>query len=190
MAQEPKRESKPEQGHEGRAESTRALTRPGSVAMSWPRFSGLSPWAGSPLRWMFHDADRLFDAMQRTFWGGERGEGTWIPAIDVRDADNEIVIEAEIPGVDPDDVHVECREDSLIIRGQSEEQKTEERRTSRRSQNFYAQLPIPPGVDVDQARASHRHGILTIHLPKVRGQHGEQVKRIPIHTEAPREKAA
>jgi HSP20 family protein len=152
---------------------------------------GLSPWAANPIRRMFQDLDRMFDGMQRAVSGGglEAAGDSWVPALDVRDAEGEIIVDAEIPGVDPKDVQIECHDDLLVIQGQTEQRQEGERRFSRRSGSFFAQLPIPPGVDVDKARASHKHGIVSIHFPKVRGQQ-ENVKQIPITTESPREKAA
>jgi HSP20 family protein len=136
---------------------------------------------------VFEDMERMLESMQRSFFGGMMGfGGRWIPALDVRDAGQEIVIEAELPGIDPKDVQVECRGDVLVIRGQGEQRREDERAVVRRSGSFLRQIPIPPGVDLERARASSRHGMLTIRLPKTADAR-EPVKRIPISIESARD---
>lgn len=149
---------------------------------------GLSPWAGNPIRRMFQDLDRFFDVMQRGT-GGEGGE-MWMPAINVRDTDTEVVVEAEVPGVDPERIAVECTDDMLTIRGESEERREEEGWMTRRSGHFFARAPLPPGVDTEHAQATVRNGVLVIRLPKARAQEQENVRRIPVNAESMRDRAA
>jgi HSP20 family protein len=166
-------------------EQSGALQRSGGSRMA-PFGAGLSPWTASPIRRMFQDLDRMFDAMQRALVGNglDGGADAWTPAIEARDTGQEFVVAVELPGVDPNDVEIEYKDDRLIIRGESQEEREQEGWLSRRSGAFFAQLPIPQGVDVDNARATYKHGMLSIRLPKVQAQQQDNVKRIPISSES------
>ncbi len=108
--------------------------------------AGLGQWYSSPFRRMLEDMDRMFESMQRTSFGGaaELGRGHWMSALDVRETNDAIIVEAEIPGIDPKDVHVECHDDVLTIRGRTEERREEGGLTSR-------QIPISPESPQDRA---------------------------------------
>lgn len=116
-------------------------------------------------------------------WGiGLARESAWYPAVDVIDRPDEVVVEAEIPGVDPERVEIEVRDHELSIRGESRQQ-TERTdggvfRSERRYGAFIRRVSLPAEVDGDQARARYRRGILEIHLPKRQGSR----RRIPVET--------
>ncbi len=172
-----------------RGEHNKQLERAGGGLT--PYRGGLWSWYGMPFRRMFEDMDRMLETMQRGFFGGaaDVGLGHWMPSVDIRDTNDAIVVEAELPGIDPEDVQVECHDDVLTIRGQSDERHEERGMVSRRSGSFVRRLPIPPGVDVNKAEASCKNGMLTIRLPRTH-RRGETVRQIPISTETRQRKAA
>jgi len=183
MAQDKNRER--ERGNQNRQQLARAG---GDLT---PYRGGLWPWYGLPFRRMFEDMDRIFETMQRGFFGApaDVGFGHWMPSVDMRETNDAIVVEAELPGIDPRDVQVEYDDDVLTIRGRTEERHEERGMTSRRSGSFLRRLPIPPGVDINKADGSCKNGMLTIRLPRThRG--GDSVRQIPINTEPRQKKAA
>ncbi len=97
--------------------------------------------------------------------------GTWAPAIDVYETNDSVVIEAELPGVDPKDVDVSVDEDTLTIKGERKLEKEikEENylRVERAYGKFQRSMRLPAEVDVDKIKASYENGVLKINVPKV-----------------------
>ncbi|HEX7124952.1 MAG TPA: Hsp20/alpha crystallin family protein [Thermodesulfobacteriota bacterium] len=176
----------------------------GRLATGMP--SLLAPWPiGTGVRRLFEDFDRLFEDMQRSFFGrpllgqslleewtaaptmGAMGAFGWTPRIEMRDTGREVVLAAELPGVDPKDVSVECTEDGLTIRGESRAEETSEEggiyRSERRYGSFYRHIPLPPELDLDKAQAQFQNGLLKIRLPKTEAAQ-QRIRRIPIQAEA------
>ncbi len=112
--------------------------------------------------------DRLFDnALFQT-------EGVWQPdwrlAMDVMENDDEYVVQASIPGVNPDDLDITFNNDVLTIKGEvkAEQDKEGERYhlRERRYGKFTRSISLPGPVNADQIQAEYDAGILTLHLPK------------------------
>src|SRR5437867_1241670 len=139
--------------------------------------------------------DAMFERMQRDLFGtslfnallparagdGERGAPR-VPRVQMRDAGDAIELTAELPGLEPQDVQVELQDDVLTIRGETQmEEETDDARIERYI-SFFRQVELPDGVDVEQAEASYRNGMLSIRFPK-RAQR-ENVRQIPITTQS------
>lgn len=110
-----------------------------------------------PMMWPFHEAGmQLFS--ERT------------PKVDVIDRDNEILVKAEMPGVDKKDVDISLSDRSLTIKAeQSKEEKEEKDNFYRReisSRRFSRSVMLPVAVDTAKASARFEDGILEITLPK------------------------
>jgi HSP20 family protein len=191
-----------EQATGRRAEETAPARRGGRETAMSP-FGEAWGWGPmTPFRRLFADFDRLFEEMQRSVFGGRGPLGAgpsplaqtaggfdWSPSIEIRDAGREMVVAAELPGVDPKDVQIECTDDGLVIRGETRREETREEegvwRSERRYGSFYRQIPLPEGVDLDKAKADFRNGLLTVRLPKPETAQ-QRVRRIPIAGSEPR----
>lgn len=103
----------------------------------------------------------------------------WSPPVEVMERDNRLIVSAELPGVRREDVSVEIRHDRLIIEGDRNEDLQGQglRRSSERSYgHFYRAIPLPPGIDMDQASASMQDGVLQISLPvRTEGEPGRKL---------------
>lgn len=123
-----------------------------------------------------HDMESLFD---RFFGGGwltplaeefspMRGWG-----FDVDTTGREIVVRADIPGFEENELDVRLDNDVLTIQAEKE-QKGDDRREYRR---FFRQVTLPSGIDAEKVRADYRNGVLELHVPR---PEGSQPKRIPV----------
>jgi len=96
-----------------------------------------------------------------------------LPAIDVYQRDHEMVVEAELPGLELKDVEVNATEDSITIRGQSryEREVKEENlfRSERRLGMINRTIDLPTPIKPEETRASFKNGVLTIHAPLAEG---------------------
>jgi HSP20 family protein len=93
----------------------------------------------------------------------------WAPDIDMIQRGNELVIRADLPGVNLDDIAVEISEDAVTLSGERMEEHREEQngvyRVERSYGSFYRVIPLPEGALVDQAKANFRDGVLEITIP-------------------------
>jgi len=122
---------------------------------------------------------RLSDEMDRVFassfgiepWGSLRHEerGSWVPPVEVRERDGQLVISAELPGMNKDDVKVEVTDEGLLLRGERKREHEEKRegfyRSERSYGRFYRLVPLPEGTDPEKAKAQFKDGVLTVELP-------------------------
>ena len=100
--------------------------------------------------------------------GGEEGRATtaWTPAIDVLQRDGDLVVRAELPGVEPDEVDITVQNNILTISGRISEEHQEEREgyliRERRAGFFRRSLQLPQGVDESNITARFDNGVLEV----------------------------
>jgi HSP20 family protein len=118
----------------------------------------------------------LFGVPQRgDFWEGAE----WLPAVDVAETKNEIVVNVEIPGMDPKEFDISLSEGTLTIRGEKKQDRVEEENyhlTERRYGTFSRWIPLPQEVESDKISSSYKNGVLTVTLPKSEGTKGKEIK--------------
>jgi HSP20 family protein len=117
------------------------------------------------------EMDRLFDSFGREFgWPASGRAGVLAPSIDVSETDNEIRIEAELPGVEQKDVEVVVADNLLTIKGEKKSEKEEKKKdyhlVERSYGGFARSITLPFAAEPDKAKASFKNGVLTITLPK------------------------
>jgi len=119
-----------------------------------------------------HEMNRLFDQFFRGFdlapFGGEWA--AFSPQVDVVEKDDEIVVSAELPGLDDKDIDVSLSNDTLTIRGEKKEEKEEKGRSYYRAERSYGSftrsIPLPGEVDASKVDAVFQKGVLTVTLPR------------------------
>ena len=117
-------------------------------------------------------------------FGASGGRGfTLTPHMDVRETDKEIVVEAELPGIEEKDISLDLKDGVLTIRGEKkheyDEKKESYRMMERRYGSFQRSLRLPDTVDQDKVEASFDNGVLKIKVPKRPEAIGKQ-HTIPI----------
>jgi HSP20 family protein len=120
---------------------------------------------------MRREMDRLWDSF---FEGGSRRRteegGEWLPSLDVAETKNELVVKAEIPGMDPKDIDISLSDGVLTIKGEKRQEKEEKEAdyhlVERSYGSFIRLVQLPKEVQSDKISASYKDGILKISLPK------------------------
>jgi HSP20 family protein len=113
--------------------------------------------------------DRLFDdAFTRPF---STSNGNWsVPAVDMYQTDNEVVVKAALPGIKADEVQINVTGEVLTLKGETkhEEEKKEKAYHLREQRwgSFERSIVLPTEVVADKAKADFENGVLTITLPK------------------------
>lgn len=127
--------------------------------------------------------DKLFEDFVTTRRPGQRTDTTpmlWQPAIEAYETEHDVVIRAELPGIDPKNVDVSVTGDTLTIKGEARAEHEEKNRNYHRRElrygTFVRSLTLPDGVQGDQAKASYRHGIMEIRVPKSERSKPKSVK--------------
>ncbi len=101
------------------------------------------------------------------FWTAEQ---EWLPAFDVSETENEIVVKAELPGMDVKDIDIALTDGLLTIKGERklerEDKKENYHRIERQFGSFSRSLNLREKVKADGIEAAYKDGILTVALPK------------------------
>lgn len=140
----------------------------------------LSPWS---------DLDEVANRLNRVFTARDFGDvegATWVPAVNVEETPEELLLTAELPGLRREDVELEIENNVLTIRGRKEETREEkgERRYhvwERRAGSFQRSFSLPRTVDGDKIAATFENGVLHVRMPKAPEAKG---KKIEIKKEA------
>lgn len=134
---------------------------------------------------ILHDPiDRLFEDSLGRFritWGSDTLKGaSWSPAVDIVETENDIVLKADLPGIDPKDVDVQVQNGTLTLKGkrkfESDVKEDNFRRIERVYGSFLRSFALPQIVDADNVAAEYRDGVLEVRLPKRPEAKPKQIK--------------
>jgi len=140
----------------------------------------VTPWR--PLRELSNLRREMDD-----LWGNLTGEkeflpmkGEWMPAVDVSETKDSLIVKAEIPGMESKDIDVSLCGDLLTIKGEKK-QKTEEKkenyhRIETRYGAFSRTIRVPVSVNSEKIKASYDNGVLKITLPKKEEVKAKQIE--------------
>lgn len=113
------------------------------------------------------DIDRLFEQAY-----GDSGGGAWTPSVNVREANDAVLLEMELPGISPEDVDISIDNDMLTVSGEKNEERREGEEegryflVERRYGSFSRSFSLPANIDPEQIRADFDKGLLTIRIPR------------------------
>ena len=146
------------------------------------------------IRWEpYRELSSLADRLTRAFGvpvprtrDEEINLGSWIPPVDIAEENDRIVLTAELPGFQPDEVEVQMEGGVLTLKGERKFEEEKEGRNYHRVERSYGQFvrsfTLPNNVDRDSIKASFVDGLLHIELPKREEAKPRQIK---ITAEAP-----
>ena len=140
-------------------------------------------------RWdPFRDLNMLQDRMNRLFddagrpWRTDEPAATtsWSPSVDIFETEGEIVVKAELPGMDRKDIQLNLENNVLSLRGERKFQKETKDDNYHRIERSYGvfsrAFSIPATVDEERIRADYKDGVLKIVLPKKDQAKPKQIK--------------
>jgi len=141
---------------------------------------GLTSWFDrDPFRTLREEVD---DVLSRFSTGWDAGGLTRerIPSIDLSETDNEIQVKMDVPGVKPDEIDIEVRDNTLRVSGEHKEEKEEKGKTfhhvERHAGSFSRAVTLPCAVNEERVTAESHEGVLTISLPKSEESKPRKVK--------------
>lgn len=113
--------------------------------------------------------NHLFDSTLHG-WPAESGTRTWMPPADIHETDLELVVTADLPGIDPKSIDVRVENNILSITGERKTQETTNNGNVHRMERMYGafarSFTLSTQVDAAKTQASYKDGVLKITLPK------------------------
>jgi HSP20 family protein len=116
--------------------------------------------------------NRLFEDLVSSprFEDSELIQSTWSPAVDIYETENELVLTAELPGVEEKDVEIKIEDNTLSLKGERKfERETKEEnyhRIERAYGSFFRSFSLPNYIDQEKISADYENGLLRVHMPK------------------------
>jgi HSP20 family protein len=159
----------------------------------------LAPWRkrdqlerkhdGDPFMELQREMNRLFQEFNSGFdmaplaGGGEAEIGTWMPRVNVSENEKEVVVSAELPGMEQKDIDVSLTRNTLTIKGEKKSETEEKDKNVFRRERVYGtflrELELPIDVEPDKVDAEFKNGVLTVKLPKSKATQ-QEVKKIAV----------
>jgi len=141
----------------------------------------------SVIRWEpFRNVNSLQEQFSRLFdtsFPGRSSESdltTWAPAVDIQETENELVLKADLPGIEEKDIDVRIESNTLTIRGERkfEKQVNEDTylRVERSYGSFSRSFSLPNTINTEAIHAEYKNGVLTVQMPKRAESKRKQVK--------------
>lgn len=123
------------------------------------------------LRTLQEEVNRLFSTnLTRAFGDEGIARGAWAPSVDIYENKDQIVLEAELPGMNQDDFDLSIENNVITLRGERKFEKTDEadnyHRVERSYGAFTRSFTLPQTVSAEGATAEYNNGVLRVTLPK------------------------
>jgi HSP20 family protein len=137
------------------------------------------------IRSLYPVRDRALQNRVSSFFEDFAGENTpasgkFVPAVDIYDDGEKVVLTLEIPGVKEEDVDIRVENQTLSVRGERkfevEDKKEHYQRVERHFGSFYRSFTLPTSVDTDTIAATYNAGVLKVELKKKASAQPRQIK--------------
>lgn len=125
------------------------------------------------LRSFRSDMDRLFEdflggaGFLDRFWGEERA---FTPAVDVKETDTHVVVEAELPGMDPKEIDVRLEGGALVLTGERKHEEENDTKGVHRVERYFGRfqrrIPLPDDINPEDVGATYQDGVLSVRVAK------------------------
>jgi len=134
-----------------------------------------------PLQELRREIDRIWDEFFGRTQFPERWERfEWAPAVDVSETEEAIVVRADVPGLEPEDLEISLSGNFLTIKGEKKQEREEKKENFYRMERLYGSfvrsIELPAEVEADKVEATYKNGVLKIVLPKKAEAKGKTIK--------------
>jgi len=124
-----------------------------------------------PIQELKKEMDRIWQEFFGKGYVPEKWEGIeWIPAVDVSETDDAVIVKVDVPGVNPEDMEISLVDNVLVIKGEKKREEEEKKENFYRMERFYGSfmrsIQLPCEVEEDKIEATYKDGVLKIVLPK------------------------
>ncbi len=144
----------------------------------WKPFRELTPLR--EFERMRREMDRLWDSFFERRPTKIEEEGEFLPALDLAETDNELVVKCEVPGLEPKDIDISLSGGMLTIKGEKKQEREEKEAdyhlVERSYGAFTRSIQLPKEVQGEKISASYKNGILKITLPKSEEAKKKEIK--------------
>lgn len=114
-----------------------------------------------------------------TILGEQPTKASFVPAMDVEETESGYQLSLDVPGVDPDNIHIELEDGHVTIHGErhagTESDQVTWRRVERSFGEFRRKFRLPEVVDQERIEANYENGVLTVGLPKIEKQAAKRI---------------
>jgi HSP20 family protein len=143
---------------------------------TWKSFRELVPFDFERMR---REMDRLWDSFFESTRRTQE-ESEYLPALDVCETKDQIMVKAEVPGMEPKDLDITLSDGVLILKGEKKHEGEEKgascHLTERSYGTFSRSIQLPASVQSDKINASYKNGVLQILLPKSEEAKAREIK--------------
>jgi HSP20 family protein len=140
--------------------------------------NAMTPWSG-----MRRELERFFDRFPEPVFEVLDRSCEWAPKLDVSETKEAVLVKAELPGVEPNEISLSLQGDLLMLKGEKSQEKEEKdeqfHRVERSYGAFLRAVRLPTSVDASKVTAGFKNGVLTVTLPKAGA---ERPRRIAVQT--------
>ena len=125
-----------------------------------------------PIQELKKEMDRIWqDFFGKSLAPAEKWEGVeWIPAVDVSETEDAVIVKVDVPGVKPEDMEISLVDNVLVIKGEKKREEEEKKENFYKMERFYGSfmrsIQLPCEIEEDKIEASYKDGVLKIVLPK------------------------
>ncbi|MCF6148706.1 MAG: Hsp20/alpha crystallin family protein [Candidatus Kuenenia sp.] len=140
--------------------------------MRWSQLPGVSS--------LQDEINRTFERFWRDWDLPVFGRGGLMLPVNVSETGDQVIVKAELPGIDPKEVDISIRGDTLLIKGEKKEEKEEKGKTFHRVEcrygSFSRTVTLPATIDADKVTAEYKNGVLEIAMQKKEEAKQKQIK--------------
>ncbi len=119
----------------------------------------------------------MFDMFEDMFRSPARGfeefGSEFVPTVEVSEKENEIIVRAEMPGLNPEDIAIQVENNNLILSGEKKREEKDEKENYVHMEcsygRFYRAIPLRGDVDPEKIKAKFKNGVLTVNVPLAEG---------------------
>ena len=127
------------------------------------------------------EIDRLFESPLNALTSdSHQFLNSWLPAVDLHEDRDHLLLKAELPGMQKEDIDISLHGDVLTLSGERKEEKTFEQAETYRAERFLGKFrrtfTLPVAVDPNRVQAAYKDGILTVTLPKAEEAKPKQIQ--------------